>query len=133
MEKKTKLKQTVNGKTETVSVPVANSEQKTTAFFDYNSSSLDPKFKKTIVTFCKNAITSGVTEIELHGFTDMAGSDSFNLKLAERRLQSCVELIEKITPQLKHSQVPEGKSEHFKNTFGVYIPALNRRVEISVK
>lgn len=133
LEKKTKLKQTVNGKTETVSVPVANSEQKTTAFFDYNSSSLDPKFKKTIVTFCKNAITSGVTEIELHGFTDMAGSDSFNLKLAERRLQSCVELIEKITPQLKHSQVPEGKSEHFKNTFGVYIPALNRRVEISVK
>ena len=57
LEKKTKLKQTVNGKTETVSVPVANSEQKTTAFFDYNSSSLDPKFKKTIETIQTIRIT----------------------------------------------------------------------------
>lgn len=133
VEKRTKLKQTVNGKSETISVPIANSENTTHVFFDYNSSSLDSKLKSTIIAFCKKALASGVTEIELHGFTDLVGSDTFNVKLAEKRIQSCIELIEKNTPQLKYTQVPEGKSDRFKNTFGVYIPALNRRVEISVK
>lgn len=133
VEKRTKLKQTVNGKTEKISVPIANTETKTSIFFDYNSSNLDSEFKKNIIDFCKTAIASGVTELELRGFTDQVGSDTFNIKLAERRLQSCIELIEKTAPQLKHSQIPEGKSDRFKNTFGVYIPALNRRVEISVK
>jgi outer membrane protein OmpA-like peptidoglycan-associated protein len=132
-EKRTKLKQTVNGKTETISVPISNSENTTHVFFDYNSSSLDSKLKAMIVAFCKNVIASGITEIELHGFTDMAGSDSFNVKLAEKRIQSCIELIEKTTPQLKYTQIPEGKSNRFKNTFGEYVPALNRRVEIKVK
>ena len=129
-EKTTKLKQTMNEK---ISVPIVNTKTKTSIFFDYNSSRINPKFKKAITNLCNNATTLGITELELHGFTDMVGSDTFNIKLAEKRLQSCIELIEKTIPRIKHTQTPEGKSDQFKNTYGAYIPALNRRVEISVK
>jgi len=133
LEKKTKLKQIVNGEKEKISLPVTNTETQKSIFFDYNSSTVNPKFKKAISKFSKNASNAGILELELQGFTDLVGSDTFNLKLAEKRIQSCVELIEKSAPKLKLTQISKGKSDQFKNTFGEYVPALNRRVEITIK
>jgi len=132
-ENRTKVIQTTKGKKETISLPIAQSENKSIIFFDYNSVKLDSKFEKEIIEFCKKVNSEGHTELELHGFADMIGSDSFNLKLAERRLLVCSELIKKVSPGIKLIQVPEGRTNKFMNTFGAYIPALNRRVEIKMK
>ncbi len=116
----------VDEKKERVSVPIVQTESKLIVFFDYNSDKLKAKDAQKVLNFYKSVHGK---EIELHGFTDMSGSDSFNLALAKKRILACEQILKTANLDLKTNEVPEGRT----NKFGERAPALNRRVELKLK
>jgi outer membrane protein OmpA-like peptidoglycan-associated protein len=134
-ESPTTVTQTEKGKKVTIKLPIAQEENKAIIFFDYNSNVLEKKYAEEIKRFIKLASQSESKEIEVHGYTDLKGSDTFNLALSKKRVKSCTDVIKKSlgNENIIVTEMPEGKTNRFHNTYGSYIPALNRRVELKIK
>lgn len=101
-------------------------------FFDYNSAMVSKKGSVELIEFAQQIGKSTISGVELHGYTDMSGSDTFNLALAQKRIQKCHTLLQTNNPQLIITTVAEGKTRKFLDKNGQYAPALNRRVELRI-
>ena len=131
----TKITQTENGKSVTISVPISKEKNKMVIYFDYNSDIIAPQYQKELSQFILEIKSSNPKKLEIMGYSDIVGSDSFNLKLSEKRIRKSKELLLQGLQDDKIiiTEKPEGKTHKFLNTYGSYIPALNRRVEFIVK
>jgi len=54
-------------------------------FFDFNKSKLTPDSERVVAEAVKTAKETGATSIQVTGYTDTVGSDSYNLGLSVRR------------------------------------------------
>jgi outer membrane protein OmpA-like peptidoglycan-associated protein len=127
----TKLVQKEKGKTVTYNVPIAKKEDNPHIFFELRSELVAPKHVAEIKKFALWAAANGVTEIEVWGYADLSGKAEFNLALSEKRIKSCVAILKTNLPaSIAIIEKPQGATDQFHNTFGAYIPALNRRVEM---
>ncbi len=131
----TKIAQTENGKSVAISEPISKEKNKMVIYFDYNSDVIAPQYRKELAQFISEMKSANSKQLEIMGYADIVGSDSFNLKLSEKRIRNSKELLLQSlqNDKIKITEKPEGKTHKFLNTYGSYIPALNRRVELIVK
>lgn len=128
----TKLVQQENGKKVTYVLPLVKEDNKTVVFFELRSDVLDKKYKEEIKKIAKS-IPSSAKHIEVLGYADMSGSAEYNLTLSERRAKNCATVLrELLKREIQVIEKPIGATDQFMNTYGTYMPALNRRVEIIV-
>jgi outer membrane protein OmpA-like peptidoglycan-associated protein len=128
----TKLVQKEGGKTVTYSLPVLKEENKTVLFFELRSDEIDKKYINELKKLATAISHSHAKRVEVLGYADMSGKGEYNLALSERRAKNCILILNDL---LKDQHIPiiekaEGATNQFINTYGSYIPALNRRVEI---
>lgn len=57
-------------------------------FFDWNSSTITPEARAILQTAAQNAKSGGISRIEATGHADSSGTQTYNLKLSEKRAQS---------------------------------------------
>jgi outer membrane protein OmpA-like peptidoglycan-associated protein len=110
---------------------VAPVPQNFTVFFDFNKSTLTPEAKRIIASAANEYSKGGFARIAVTGHTDTVGSDSYNLKLSNRRAMA-------VEDELKRLGVDSGNiKEVGVGKEGLLIPtadgvreAQNRRAEI---
>ena len=107
--------------------------------YDFNSYKLNPASEVILDKLYQKLVDNETLEIELSAHTDNVGKDAYNLKLSERRAQSCVDYLvrkgiaaSRITTKgygfskpIAPNQLPSGKD----NPQG---RQLNRRTEFKV-
>lgn len=57
-------------------------------FFDWDSSTITPEARAILQTAAQNAKSGGISRIEATGHADSSGTQSYNLKLSEKRAQA---------------------------------------------
>ncbi len=130
----TKLVQKEAGKMVTYSIPLVKEANKAVVFFDVRSDVIGKKYEDEIKKLAQSIASSSHKKVEVLGYADMSGKGEYNLALSERRAKSCIDLLKEL---LKEKNVDiiekaEGATDQFINTYGFYIPALNRRAEIVI-
>jgi outer membrane protein OmpA-like peptidoglycan-associated protein len=104
-----------------------------TVTFPVNRSSLSNDAKATLDGIARSVQNQRAYVIELRGFTDSTGSESYNDGLSQRRAESVRRyLVEKNVPLLRISLVGLGKSNPAADNRTVAGRQQNRRVQIQV-
>lgn len=100
-------------------------------FFDFDRYDLTPEGRLVVEEAAKSFRESGYARIELNGYTDLAGTQEYNMKLSQRRATTVAEYLAHLgVPRPAMSVMWHGK-EHPRvpTADGVRAPQ-NRRVEI---
>ncbi len=100
-------------------------------FFDFNKSDLTADARHVVDQAAGNAKTTGVTRLEVTGYTDTVGSDAYNMRLSRRRAES-------VSSELQAQGVPSSDIAIFaKGKHDLLVPTAdgvrepqNRRVQI---
>jgi len=132
----TRLVQVENGKTVTYSLPIVHEENRTIIFFSTRSDIVDKKYRKELSKVIAAFKDTTIKKIEVHGYADLSGNAEYNLSLSERRAHNCILALKELAGKnrdIEIAEVPEGATDRFHNTYGAYLPALNRRVEIILR
>lgn len=104
-----------------------------TVTFPVNRSSLSNDAKATLDGIARSVQNQRAYVIELRGFTDSTGSESYNYGLSQRRAESVRRyLVEKNVPLLRISLVGLGKSNPAADNRTAAGRQQNRRVQIQV-
>jgi outer membrane protein OmpA-like peptidoglycan-associated protein len=61
--------------------------------FGYNSSAVQPQFQRTLDQVADTLSQYNQTFVDVYGFTDSTGSDSYNQQLSERRAVSVADYL----------------------------------------
>jgi outer membrane protein OmpA-like peptidoglycan-associated protein len=69
-------------------VPPPHQEHKFIVFFDFDKSTLTPDGKKIVETTAATFKATGAAHLDLTGYTDLSGTQAYNLKLSERRAET---------------------------------------------
>ncbi|MBE2897203.1 OmpA family protein [Pasteurellaceae bacterium HPA106] len=108
--------------------------------FDFDSAKLTPKGKKVVETVVEGLKSQGITAVTVDGYTDRLGSDSYNLKLSQRRADAVKAYMANLGfPAQNISTHGFGKADQVVACDGESGQALkdclrpNRRVVISAK
>ena len=102
-------------------------------FFDWSKSDLTDRARQ-IIGEAASARGQGVTRIEVNGFTDRSGSDSFNQGLSERRANAvAAELVRRGVPRNEIVTRGFGEANNLVPTADGVREPQNRRVEIILK
>lgn len=131
----TRLVQTENGKTVTHMLPIVHEENRTIVFFALRSDVVEKKYQKDLAKVINALKDSTIKKIEVHGYADLSGKSEYNMSLSGRRAHNCILALKAMAgkKEVEIAEVPEGATDRFHNTYGAYLPALNRRVEIILK
>jgi len=100
-------------------------------FFDFDKSNLTADARKVIEAAAQSFKTSGVARIEVSGYTDLAGTQAYNLRLSKRRAEAVAAYLDKLGVQRNVLDVKWFGKENPRvpTPDGVREPQ-NRRVEI---
>ncbi len=102
-------------------------------FFDWSKADLTDRARQ-IIGEAASARGQGVTRIEVNGFTDRSGSDSFNQGLSERRANAvAAELVRRGVPRNEIVTRGFGEANNLVPTADGVREPQNRRVEIILK
>lgn len=102
--------------------------------FDYDSASLKPSFYPALDKIAEVISSNPNTAIEVVGHTDSRGSESYNLRLSERRAEAVANyLIQHGVTASRVSTVGKGESEPRATNDTEAGRQLNRRVEIFLR
>jgi len=102
-------------------------------FFDWSKADLTDRARQ-IIGEAASARGQGVTRIEVNGFTDRSGSDSFNQSLSERRANAvAAELVRRGVPRNEIVTRGFGEANNLVPTADGVREPQNRRVEIILK
>lgn len=72
-----------------------------TVYFDFDESKLSKSDSDALILFAKQ-ITDKFFEIKIDGFTDGFGTVDYNMALAKRRIESCIEILNQSGIDQKH-------------------------------
>lgn len=104
-----------------------------TVTFQFNRSSLSNNAKATLDRIASSVQNQGGYVVELRGFTDSTGSESYNYGLSQRRAESVRRyLVEKNVPLRRISLVGLGESNPAADNRTAAGRQQNRRVQIQV-
>ena len=100
-------------------------------FFDFDKSNLTADARKVVEAAAQTFKANGVARIELTGYTDLAGTQAYNLRLSKRRAETVAAALEKMgVPKSAVNVMWRGKENpRVPTPDGVREPQ-NRRVEI---
>jgi outer membrane immunogenic protein len=100
-------------------------------FFDFDRYDLTPEARLVVEQAAKSFRDSGFARIELNGYTDLAGTQEYNMKLSQRRATTVAEYLAHLgVPRPAMSVMWHGKENpRVPTADGVRAPQ-NRRVEI---
>ncbi|SUB24217.1 OmpA family protein [Avibacterium avium] len=108
--------------------------------FDFDSARLTPKGQQLIETVVKGLKSQSITSVTVNGYTDRLGSESYNLKLSQRRADAVKAYMVSLGfPAQKISPYGLGKADQVVACDGESGQALrdclrpNRRVVISAE
>ncbi|MBI1274907.1 OmpA family protein [bacterium] len=103
-------------------------------FFDFDKSSLTDQGKIVLTKVAEDLKKSGENyDLILSGYTDRAGSESYNLELSKKRVETVKKLLVKMGLKEKNiSTFPFGEKSPIVQTADGKKEARNRRVEIVV-
>ena len=102
-------------------------------FFDWSKADLTDRARQ-IIGEAASSRGAGVTRIEVNGFTDRSGSDSFNQGLSERRANAvAAELVRRGVPRNEIVTRGFGEANNLVPTADGVREPQNRRVEIILK
>jgi len=111
-----------------VAAPIAKNFM---VFFDFDKDAITPEARQIIVQAAEAAKSNHSTVIALTGYTDLAGTIPYNLKLSVRRGNSVRKLLEQLgIPAGEITVVGKGKSDPLVPTKDGVREAQNRRVTI---
>lgn len=101
-------------------------------FFEHDSYEISPSQKERLITWL-NSFSDTATKVEINGFTDHLGSNSYNQDLSENRSQSVVGFLENQTQFHYRMSLTNAKGESEAKQFDDGRRNLDdRRVDISV-
>lgn len=100
-------------------------------FFDFDKYNLTPDARKVVEQAAASFKANGVARLELTGYTDLAGTQAYNLRLSKRRAETVAAALEKMgVPKSVINVMWRGKENpRVPTPDGVREPQ-NRRVEI---
>lgn len=100
-------------------------------FFDFDRYDLTPEGRQVVEQAARSFRESGYARIELNGYTDLAGTQEYNMKLSQRRATTVAEYLAHLgVPRPAMSVMWHGKENpRVPTPDGVRAPQ-NRRVEI---
>ena len=100
-------------------------------FFDFDKSNLTADARKVVEAAAGSFKSTGSARIELTGYTDLAGTQAYNLRLSKRRAETVAGALEKMgVPKSVINVMWRGKENpRVPTPDGVREPQ-NRRVEI---
>ncbi len=114
-----------------VAAPV---EQRFMLFFDWDKSDLSPQAKSIITQAADNAKKNHAIVIKATGYTDLSGTEPYNMKLSVRRGDAVkAMLVELGIPADEISVVGKGKNDPLVPTADGMREAQNRRVVITLE
>ena len=100
-------------------------------FFDFNKSDLTSDARGIVDKAASNAHSSGITQLEVTGYTDTVGSDAYNMRLSRRRAESVsAELQVQGVPANEIAIFAKGKHDLLVPTADGVREPQNRRVQI---
>jgi outer membrane protein OmpA-like peptidoglycan-associated protein len=118
------------------------SEKPLIVYFDFNKSDLKEQYYAVldqVVTILKQYPTISLS-LSINGYTDAIGTDEYNLKLGQRRAESCKQYIlgkgideNRLVVKSYGKATPAASNTTEDNKDNPEGRALNRRVELSVK
>lgn len=105
-----------------------------TVLFDFNSAKLNKKAGDVVAAATKEAGSMKPGTVIVSGYTDRAGNDAYNMKLAEKRAKTVAGALEKSVPGVKGKvQVKAyGETENAVPTADGVKKDENRRVKIEL-
>lgn len=111
----------------------ASADWRYSLFFDFNDARLGADAAKTAAAIAKEVRLAGYPKIRVAGYTDLSGSDSYNVKLSQRRAEAVKRaLVAAGVPADRILVEALGKtSPHVATADGVREPQ-NRRVEVTL-
>ena len=113
-------------------VAVAPSQQMFIVFFEFDKSALTPDGKK-VVDAAAAAFKSGKSGVAIAGYTDLAGTQTYNLALSHRRADAVkAALVKDGVPASAVSEAWHGKENPRVPTADGVREPQNRRVEITM-
>lgn len=114
-----------------VATPIARSFM---LFFDWDKSDLSPEARSIIQQAADNAKKNHSVAIKATGYTDLSGTEPYNLKLSVRRGDAVkAMLVQQGIPADEISVVGKGKSDPLVPTKDGVREAQNRRVTITLE
>lgn len=114
-----------------MAAPIA---QNFTLFFDWDKSDLSPAARAIIQQAADNAKKNHSVAIKATGYTDLSGTEPYNLKLSVRRAEAVkAMLVAQGIPADEISVVGKGKSDPLVPTKDGVREAQNRRVTITLE
>ena len=103
-------------------------------FFDWNKADLTDRARQIIGEAASARSSTGVTRIEVNGFTDRSGSASYNMGLSQRRANAvAAELVRRGVPRNEIATRGFGEENNLVPTADGVREPQNRRVEIILK
>lgn len=100
-------------------------------FFDFDRADLTPEARAVVERAAQAFRASGYARIELNGYTDLAGTPEYNLKLSQRRATAVAEYLARLgVPRPAMSVMWHGKQNPRVPTADGVRDPHNRRVEI---
>jgi outer membrane protein OmpA-like peptidoglycan-associated protein len=111
--------------------PAQNVPRNYLVFFDFNKSDLTSDARGIVDKAASNAHSSGITQLEVTGYTDTVGSDAYNMRLSRRRAESVsAELQTQGVPANEIAIYAKGKHDLLVPTADGVREPQNRRVQI---
>jgi outer membrane protein OmpA-like peptidoglycan-associated protein len=111
--------------------PAAMPNQQFIVFFDFNKSNLTPDGKKIVDAAAAAFKKGGSPQISLAGYTDLAGTAAYDLKLSQRRAETVsAALVKDSVPRKQIAASWHGKENPRVPTADGVREPQNRRVEI---
>ncbi len=100
-------------------------------FFNFDKYDLTVDARKVVEEAAKTFKMNGIARIELTGYTDLAGTQAYNLKLSQKRAETVASALDKLgVPRSAMNVMWRGKENpRVPTPDGVREPQ-NRRVEI---
>jgi outer membrane protein OmpA-like peptidoglycan-associated protein len=103
-------------------------------FFDWNKADLTDRARQIIGEAASARSSTGVTRIEVNGFTDRSGSASYNMGLSQRRANAvAAELVRRGVPRNEIATRGFGEENNLVPTADGVREPQNRRVEIILR
>ncbi|MTI21700.1 tetratricopeptide repeat protein, partial [Fulvivirga sp. RKSG066] len=102
-------------------------------YFDYNQYSLRPEAKAALAELADYLKSNPEAQIEILGYTDNTGSDSYNLELSGKRAETALAYLHELgVDYTSLSVVPMGKSSPLASNNTPLGKQKNRRVEFNI-
>jgi outer membrane protein OmpA-like peptidoglycan-associated protein len=105
-------------------------------YFEFNKHVLLPLEQKKVEAFIQKLDTSSIKSVQIFGYCDDRGSNDYNFKLSDKRVENVQKILLKFGVQSEKIIVTEGKGSIALNVTSkddiVEVRSRNRRVEIEM-